>query len=207
MARARAALEAETRALLSTHAMLAPTGHIEADAAALLLAPEEIGLRALAEILKCVGGSDYPPRFDALAALYAALRAETLAEGRTLNGCKLISDGKRLLAVRETAASLAARPVALKIGESGFWDGRFTVSLSSAPKRAGRVEVRALGAGGLAALKTRGFDAPAAPKSALPALPGLWKGAALLAAPHFGTVDPAWRLEARALRPGLFVAG
>ncbi|HEY4344090.1 MAG TPA: tRNA lysidine(34) synthetase TilS [Parvibaculum sp.] len=206
MARVRAALEAETRVLLSTHATLAPTGYIEADAAAFLRAPEEIGLRALAEILKCVGGTDYPPRFDALAGLYAALKAGKLGNGRTLNGCKLVFEGKRLVALREAAASLGAAPLRLKTGESGIWDGRFVVSLSAAPKRAGGIEIRSLGSEGLAALKAQGLDAPAGVKSALPALPALWKGTALLAAPHFGTVDPAYRLEVRVLRPVLFAA-
>lgn len=204
MARVRAALEADTRALLADHALLAPTGHVEIEMAALLAAPEEIGLRALAEILKCVGGTGYPPRFDALAGLYGALGAGGLARGRTLNGCKLLADGKRLLAFRELAAALHAPPLILRPGESGVWDGRFAVSLVKAPRGAGALEVRALGAEGLARLKASGAALPEAPKALLPALPALWKGTVLVAAPHFGTVAPAYQLDARALVPGLF---
>ena len=204
MARARLALEAETRALLAAHAVLAPTGHVEMMADALFVAPEEIGLRALAEILKCVGGTGYPPRFEALTGVYRALGNGTLGRGRTLNGCKLSSAGNRLVVLRETAAALDAPPLALKPGESGVWDGRFAVTLSDAPKRGGAVEVRALGARGLAVLKAMGLRGPDAPRAAFPALPGLWKGTALVAAPHFGTIAPRYRLEAEPLRSGLF---
>jgi tRNA(Ile)-lysidine synthase len=202
----RAALDADTRALLAGCAVLAPTGYVEADAAALLAAPEEIGLRALAEIMKCVGGTQYPPRFEALTGIYRALAAGELARGRTLNGCKLIRTGKRLQALRETSAALAAAPLALKPGGSGVWDGRFRMTLAHAPKRniAG-TEVRALGPQGVAALRALGLEGPAgAPKAAFPALPGLWKGAVLVAAPHFGTVSPSYRLEAIPLASGLF---
>lgn len=209
MGRVRAALDADTRALLASCAVLAPTGHVEADAEALLAAPEEIGLRALAEILKCVGGTEYPPRFEALTGVYRALAAGELARGRTLTGCKLIRTGKRLQALRETSASLAAAPLALKRGGSGVWDGRFRVTLAHAPKRsiAKIMEVRALGPQGVSALRALGLEGPAdAPRAAFPALPGLWNGAKLLAAPHFGTVSPSYRLEAAPLAGGLFAA-
>lgn len=204
MARVRAALDAETRALLSAHAMLAATGHIEADAEALIAAPEEIGLRAFAEILKCVGGTAYRPRFDALDGLFRALKTGGLAKGRTLNGCKLISKGNKLIAVREAHAALEAAPVVLKPGARGIWDGRFTVSLVSAAKQGKPLEVRALGPEGLAVLKAAGHTPPDVPKAALPALPGLWAGDVLVAAPHFGSLTQAYVLEATLLRQGLF---
>ncbi len=204
MARVRAALDAETRALLSAHAVLAPTGHIEADVEALVAAPEEIGLRALAEILKCVGGTAYRPRFEALDGLYHALKTGGLAKGRTLNGCKLVSKGKNLIVVREAHAVLDAAPLILKPGACGIWDGRFTVSLVSAAKQGKAPEVRALGPEGLVVLKAAGHAFPNVPKGALPALPGLWAGDALVAAPHFTSLTQAYVLEAAPLRLGLF---
>lgn len=206
MARVRVALEAETRTLLALHAVLAVTGHVEADIAGLVAAPEEIGLRALAEILKCVGGSDYPPRFEALAALYQAFRDGTLGRGRTLNGCKLIGDKGRLIVLREAAAALIAPVLTLRRGETGIWDGRFAITLKSVPMRSGQMEVRALGVEGVAALKAQKREFPDAPKAALPTLPALWKGASLLAVPHFGTIKPSYVVEAMPLRRGLFGA-
>src|SRR5690606_27785001 len=82
MARVRAALEAQTRALRAAHARLGLAGDVSMDADALRGAPEEIALRALAAIVKQAGGAVYPPRFEALSALYAALRAGTLGRGR-----------------------------------------------------------------------------------------------------------------------------
>lgn len=204
MARARAALDMETRALLSAHALLAATGHIEVDAEALVCAPEEIGLRALGEILKCVGGTAYRPRFDALKGLYRALETGVLGRGRTLNGCKLVAKGKNIIAVRERRAALDAAPLTLKPGERGVWDGRFAVLLVSAPKQAKPLEVRALGPEGVAVLMAARQALPDAPKAALPALPGLWAGGKLLAAPHFGWLTQGYAFEAVALRQGFF---
>lgn len=204
MARVRTALDVEMRALLSAHAVLAATGHIEADAGALAAAPEEIGLRALAEILKCVGGTAYRPRFDALDGLYRAFKTGGLAKGRTLNGCKLMVKGESIIAVREASAALNAVPLMLKSGGCGIWDGRFTVSLVSAPKQSRVLEVRALGPRGLAILKAADHRFPDAPKSALPALPGLWAGDNLLAAPHFGSLTQGFICDALPLRQGVF---
>ncbi len=197
MARARAALEAETAALLSAHADFAPTGHVALDPAVLAGAPEEIALRALAELLRRVAGADYPPRFEALQALFRALKAGELARGRTLHGCKLSIERGRLLVQREPAAALKAPAVGLRPGEGGIWDGRFEVKLLAAPR--GRLEVRALGPEGLSRLRKRGLPIPEAPKSALAALPALWKGATLLGAPHIGTLANGLRAEARSL--------
>src|SRR5690606_32627700 len=64
MARARQALEAETEALLSTHAMLSPFGHAELARETLLQAPSEIGLRVLAALIRIVGDGGHVPRLD-----------------------------------------------------------------------------------------------------------------------------------------------
>ena len=184
MARVRVALEAETRALLAAHAKLAPEGYVEADVSALLKASEEIALRALAEILKCVSGADYPPRFDALAALHKALGEGKL--GRTLHGCKLVLNGAALIAVREVASAARAQSLRLKPGEAAIWDGRFEIAVHALPRGGRGGEWRALGAEGTTILKKEGLLPGNVPKSALPGLPALWKGRSLLAVPHIG---------------------
>ncbi|HEX7775408.1 MAG TPA: tRNA lysidine(34) synthetase TilS [Parvibaculum sp.] len=202
MARARAALETETRALLAAQVRLAPEGYARVGTQALLGAPEEIGLRTLAEVLKCVGGGDYPPRFEALTSLYGAIAAGTLGRGRTLNGCKVVALPTELLVLRETAAALAATPLRLKAGEAGVWDGRFHAKLAAA--RAGAFEVRALGPQGLVAVRAGRLALPEMPKAVLPTLPALWQGDKLVAASHIGAIAAGIRFDARSLRRGLF---
>lgn len=207
MARVRSALETETRALLADHATLTQTGHIEVAAPGLFAAPEEIGLRALAEILKWVGATAYPPRFDALHALYLALKDDSSMLTRTLNGCRISRKGGTILVIRELAAALVAAPLRLRPGESGIWDGRFALTLTHAATGSGTIEVRALGAVGLAGLKGRGASMPNAPKAALPALPALWRGGRLLAAPHFGMFYGKTNVEIDVWPSGLFKRG
>lgn len=189
MARARAALEAATTALLADHARLSSFGHAELDCGALLAAPREVGLRALAAIIRAVGGHDYAPRLDALEGLYAAAGDGKLGRGRTLAGVKLAASGRRIVAMRELAAALKAEPLSLRAREEGLWDGRYHVALLKAP-RGERLAVHALGQAGLAALAAHDIAIPEVPKTALFALPGLWRGGALAAAPHLGTLDP-----------------
>lgn len=189
MARARAALEEATAALLADHAMLSPFGHAELDCEALLAAPRDIGLRALAAIIRAVGGHDYAPRLDALEGLYGAAQDRKLGGGRTLAGVKLAASGRRIVAMRELAAALKAAPLSLRAKEEGLWDGRFHLALLKAP-RGERLTVQALGQAGLATLAAHDTVIPKLPKTALFALPALWRDGALVAAPHLGTLDP-----------------
>lgn len=202
MARARVALEAQTAALLEAHATLSSFGHVEADAEGLAAAPDETRLRALAAILKVVGGHAYGPRMDGLTAIDEALADDTLGRGRTLSGVKFSLARGRLLAVRELAAAQRASAFRLVAGEAATWDGRFDVRLEAGP--ASGVEVRVLGVEGLSVLAAAGLPLPLAPKTALVALPALWVGRTLLGAPHLGTLDPASEARANLASLGLF---
>lgn len=209
MGRARLALDTATAGWLQAHAVLHPTGHIEAQASALFDAPDEIALRVLAEMLKCVGARDYPPRFDALNGLWAAMQDGSLARARTLNGCKLQLRGDQLLVMRETSAVMNVAPVSVKLAQSVVWDGRFVMTLKRRPKGAGPLIVRALGTEGLRALADLelaglALETPLAPKAVFPALPALWVSGQLVAAPHFGTIDPGYVLKAEIRHLGLF---
>ena len=59
------------------------------DGDALASAPRELGLRALAALLRTVSGASYRPRFDSLERLMDRLVAGTLGGGATLSGCAL----------------------------------------------------------------------------------------------------------------------
>lgn len=189
MGRAREALETETARLLAGHASRSPLGFVEMKADALIGAPAEIGLRALAALIRVVGGGQYGPRLAALEAVYAAIGEGSLGRGRTLGGVKLALKGGILLVSREVAVAQAATPLLLKQGEEGVWDGRFRLRLDKAP-RGRRFEVRALGSEGLAALRAAETGLPEVPSALLQALPGLWDEGGLAAAPHLGTLRP-----------------
>jgi tRNA(Ile)-lysidine synthase len=86
LARAREALDTVTAAVLARTAR--PVGAvIHLDAAALIAAPREIGLRALAQLLMLVSGHAYRPRFERLERLYDRLAMQ--GAGGTLHGCRI----------------------------------------------------------------------------------------------------------------------
>ena len=88
LARARQALELATEAVLARAA--APAGgRVLLDSKALLAAPREVGLRALAALLMAVSGETYRPRFEALERLFDGIAQGKLGRGATLHGCRL----------------------------------------------------------------------------------------------------------------------
>jgi tRNA(Ile)-lysidine synthase len=191
LARARVALETMVAECLARSVALDPRGFAWLDGNALRDFPEEAGLRALAALIACVGGGQFPPRLDRLERLYRELPGD-IAGGRTLGGCSLIpkvSGGAekepRILVCREVAAQ--ASHEAAPPGARVFWDGRFVLSM---PKTApAGLRLGGLGAEGAAELARLGFD------SRLPALvragfPALFDGQGLAAAPFL-----SWRRE------------
>jgi len=87
LSRARDALELQTAQLLAA-ATRRDGQNLLIDRAALKSAPRELGLRALADLLKGEGKQVYRPRFEQLEALYDALE-DTKFRARTLHGCRL----------------------------------------------------------------------------------------------------------------------
>ena len=88
LARARAALETVTEAVLARAAGQGQGGGL-LDPAVLAAAPREVGLRALAAMLMAVSGQPYRPRFDALERLFDKVVAGSLGKGATLHGCHI----------------------------------------------------------------------------------------------------------------------
>lgn len=177
---ARAVLEEATAALLGRAVTLYPEGYAALDAAAMRAARPELALRALAAVLRVIGGGAYPPRRQALERLLAAVIAEAAAGGRTLAGCRIVP-GRRLLVVREPAA--ANERLAIAPGRTVWWDRRFRVTVPpdglvrdpAWPENT--LEVRRIGEGVLS-------PGPA-PAAVLACLPGVWCGETLLAVPQF----------------------
>jgi len=93
LARAREALDLATAAVLARALQQAggqQAGVLLLDPVALTEAPREIGLRALAALLRKVSGAAYRPRFDALESLFDRMaKVPGLGGGATLHGCRL----------------------------------------------------------------------------------------------------------------------
>ena len=186
MARARAALEDATDALLARAvAADAPRGVATLDAAALRAAPREIGLRAFARALEWASGAAYPPRLAALEAAFDALDAAD-ARGRTLAGCVLARSTEGWRIGREPAA--AAAPVALRPGVEVVWDGRFR---ARAAREGFIVGARAAGPAGGGGGSLLDAGAPAA----------WWAGAEAGAEPVAGTGAEFATVDEVALAP------
>jgi tRNA(Ile)-lysidine synthase len=180
MARARAALEAQTATLARAAVRVDALGAARLERSALRDAPDEIALRLLAAVLAEVTGAPLRPRLAALEALLAAARAGGLGRGRTLHGAVAADDGEAVSICREPAAATAAADV-------DPWDGRWRI-LSRAPGSVG-----ALGAAGeraLASARRAGWRPAAAwtagPRAARLASPALWRDGALVCAPLAG---------------------
>ncbi len=171
LGRARAALEQAVAAHLAAHVRIDARGHAITPRSAFLGAPEEVILRALAQLLTVLGGRLYPPRQNRLEHALDALRAARF-RGLSLAGCLIRPHrGGDLLICREPAA--IAPPVPLAPGRWQLWDRRFKLRL--ADEAGGRL-VGALGAAGWRALKASHPDllATAPPHPARLTLPALF---------------------------------
>ncbi len=183
LGRAAAALDHYATALLRDHFAADPLGVVSGDASALADVPEEVVLRAIALILKVVGGADYTPRLDAV----EALRAAVLSAGpsgklkRTLSGVVVSLAGDRLTARREWGRK-GLQDAAAPAGATLVWDRRFEVEV---PCLRGALSVGALGR------SERRLGVQAAERGAVQALPGLYRNGTLVAVPP--TVYPVDR--------------
>jgi len=94
LARAREALESVTDAVI-VRACRRWNDGIQVDRDALISAPREIGLRALAQLLMVVSGQPYRPRFERLERLFDRLGAKDIGGGVTLHGCRVFFVSKK----------------------------------------------------------------------------------------------------------------
>jgi len=107
----RRAAEAETAEFLARHVTLRPEGFA-------VIHTDSAPPAALAALLRVVGGAEYPPRRDAVAALAASLRPATLGGVVVQKTAKF---GGFFLLAREPAA--CAGPIPAVAG--ALWDNRF----------------------------------------------------------------------------------
>lgn len=226
LAQARAAVEGATNRLLAQAVALYPEGYLQLDTVALRSAEREVGLRALARAVGCIGGATYGPRLARLTRLYEQIGrlAEgepALGRGRTLGGCRIVPMPKSraesgridVLIVREPAA--VGQPVCLAGGAPVTWDGRYDVVFDGRGRRiapfprtnAGKAAlvwtVGALGEVDWREIRRDGF----APEHRLPrdviiTLPVLRCRGKLMTVPHLGYRRPQPNMDKDNNAPG-----
>lgn len=118
LARARAALEVVTEAVLA-RAARPYDGGFALDAAALTAAPREVGLRALAALLQAAGAQAYRPRFESLERLFDRLAAGELGAGATLHGCHISPAPRSLRDLRPGTLLIRPEKPRKTVGSAG----------------------------------------------------------------------------------------
>ncbi len=192
LGRRRAALEAETAALLARIAVVDGAGFCRFERKALAAAEPEIARRALARMLITVSGAVYAPRGERLDRLLGALTgtesfAPRTLTARTLAGCRIVPYRAKMLVCREPAAARAR--VAVARTGAYRWDNRFTLHIARIDAGGGEaLEIARLGRDGWAQLGAAdpSFRATPIPQPVRLSLPAVFAGARLLAAPHLG---------------------
>lgn len=185
LARAAGALDAYVSRLLDRAAEADAFGTVRLRREDWRGEPEEIRLRALARILRAVGGAAYVPRLDGVEALAAAMGSEDAFAARTLAGVVVDRHGDGFRFQREGGRD-GLPEVAVAAGFEGIWDGRFRVVVAG-----GGASGLVLGALGEAGRRQLAAHAPRGMPRAIAALPALRRGGAILACPGLGVApDP-----------------
>jgi tRNA(Ile)-lysidine synthase len=180
--RAREALEQAAHDFLAKHSEVSEAGYAVVDHDALASAPQEIALRALAQLIAAVGGGEAPPRLAKLETLLAGVEAHR-DKAHTLGRCRIAPIEGRLGIFREVRGE--GLPVAeLLPGERTLWDNRFQIELGT--KEPSPIVVKALGEAGLRELRERQTLPSALPRLAGLTLPACWRGELLLGLPTLG---------------------
>jgi len=155
-------------------------GLFRIDRARLARAPEEIFLRALARCIAAAGGSAGPVPLGRLEPIVdRLLRSQATAAASWTLARALISAAPEAIQIEREPGRQPPARLTLAGGASSLWDGRFAVAVAASFE--GTLEVRALGAEGLAHLRRLGPPAKSARSVHL--LPSFWRGRALLAVP------------------------
>ena len=171
LACARAALEAMTD--LAAQAVLRIDGGDVLLDAGFAAQPEEIQRRLLQRAILWITSAEYGPRGASLTRIRQAVVA---GKPGVLAGCRFLPAKTGTTRITREARAVAG----LACPVSQLWDGRWRIS---GPGAEGQ-EIRALGAAGLAQLPD--WHRLGRPRAALLALPAVWRGDRLIAAPLAG---------------------
>jgi tRNA(Ile)-lysidine synthase len=182
--RARAALDSVTDGLCAAP----PAGIVNSnrcglfriDQAQLMRTPEEIVLRVLTRCIAAAGGSDEPVPLGKLEPIVASLRrSETPKIGSWTLARALITCATGTVQVEREPGRHPPPRLVLAGGSRALWDRRFAIDIAESFD--GSLEVRALGAEGLAELRRLGVRVKGT--RALQLAPAFWRQGMLLAVP------------------------
>jgi tRNA(Ile)-lysidine synthase len=183
--RAREALDHAADSFLAHSSEVSAAGYATVDPGALLTAPEEIALRALARLISTIGGGEEPLRLAKLEALLGSL-AVNPGKAHTLGRCRIGPLKGRLGIFREMRTN-ALPAISLEPGMRVLWDNRFRVELGSEEREP--VTVRALGEQGLCHLRDRFHALATMPPLASRTLPACFRGESLVGLPDLGALS------------------
>jgi tRNA(Ile)-lysidine synthase len=202
LARAAAALDGAADAIIATATPFG--GACRLPVGLLIEAPEEIGLRALARLVMRIGGAPYPPRFDHLERLHAALRDARGNLKRTLAGSVALATADGALWIAPEAGRAGFPVLPLGLGETADWDHRTRIALTAAREP---VVIAALGPQGARRVRAADARAAAVPAAIVATLPALWRDGALLQVPDLDlSLAPDAAIAATVRRERLFDA-
>ncbi len=176
LGRAAAALDDSARSFVRKHFAFDRFGVARGRPESIAAVPEEIGLRALALILRAVGGAEYTPRLDSVEALRSAIleAGDEAAVKRTLHGVVIDVRRGECVARREWGRDGLCETT-VSAGQSVVWDMRFRVEVPNLP---GRLSLAPLG------WAERRLKAAGADQATLRTLPGLYQDGTLVALPE-----------------------
>lgn len=145
-----------------------PEGYAVFDTEALIKDRAEIVCRCLAAACAMIGGRSHPPRRARTRRLYDAIVTDGLAGGRTMAGCRIVPNGRRLFIYREAASIAESVPVTAR----NRWDGRFVVEVNQPSEG---LQVAKLGQDGVRELREDNAFVLSAqvPRAVLPTLPAI----------------------------------
>jgi tRNA(Ile)-lysidine synthase len=146
------------------------SGDVLIESEGFTLLEDDTRWRILSHAIRQVGNADYRPRLKSLQRTEATLAAGVRA---TLGGCFLLPGGRWRI-VREYRAVEH-----LVVPAPGIWDGRWRLE-----GRGEGLTVGALGPAGLALVPN--WREAGLPRSSALALPAVWSGGGLVAAPQLG---------------------
>ena len=181
LADASEAVDAAASALIAAAVAIDDFAVARLDAERFRAAPSAVRGRVAVRLLMAMGGANYPPRHERLAALTEAMAAGAVGRfKRTLAGCVVERRDGRFVFYREFGRD-GPHVAALKPGATILWDHRFKISAGrSVP--AG-LSVAALGEEGR---REVGAGRGLAPPGALAALPTVWRRGRPIAVPALG---------------------
>ena len=181
---AREATEDAVTALLRETVTLHPAGFARVEGTRWRSAARFIAVRALARLLRVIGGRQREPADRGVERLLSALLAPDCPRAAaTLCGCRLQRSGDRVLVWRETRGLPA--PQAVTGGGRIVWDGRYLldIEIEGRPRTLRLQALRAAPLREIAAASPGGEDVP---KVVWPTLPCLTDAGGVLHVPHLG---------------------